>query len=108
MRGVQTGRCGGARRRRGTGLVIGEGRGHHRRHRRRRRRRSSSEIRISARLSEGVGFGRDIWASPGRQKKIKKSEGWDSNPAPLDMSTCQLTSGAIGEILSAYHPLSFT
>jgi hypothetical protein len=27
MRGVQTGRCGGARRRRGPGLVIGEGRG---------------------------------------------------------------------------------
>ena len=27
MRGVQTGRCGGARRRRGPGLVVGEGRG---------------------------------------------------------------------------------
>jgi hypothetical protein len=27
VRGVQTGRCGGARRRRGPGLVVGEGRG---------------------------------------------------------------------------------
>jgi hypothetical protein len=104
----------GARRRRGTGLVVGEGRG------------SSSERDGAATAATAaaaarrrrfeflLGYRRELDSEGifglllGAKKKIKKSEGWDSNPAPLDVSTCQLTSGAIGEILSAYHPLSFT
>jgi hypothetical protein len=106
----------GARRRRGTGLVVGEGRG------------SSSERDGAATAATAaaaaaarrrrfeflLGYRRELDSEGifglllGAKKKNKKSEGWDSNPAPLDVSTCQLTSGAIGEILSAYHPLSFT